>query len=121
MKSLLRLILLITLLPAVAAAQPDMIVEHYTKESGLPSNTVYCAQKDGDGGKDEILASSALAKADKDIRLKIVSRGLTFDFYYAVGKGEWKLLKNNVDAGFLSTRNAGGFTGTTIGLYATRG
>lgn len=49
MKSLLRLILLITLLPAVAAAQPDMIVEHYTKESGLPSNTVYCAQKDGDG------------------------------------------------------------------------
>lgn len=49
MKSLLRLILLIMLLPAVAAAQPDMIVEHYTKESGLPSNTVYCAQKDGDG------------------------------------------------------------------------
>ena len=49
MKSLLRLVLLITLLPAVAAAQPDMIVEHYTKESGLPSNTVYCAQKDGDG------------------------------------------------------------------------
>lgn len=78
-------------------------------------------RKTADGGKDEILASSALAKADKDIRLKIVSRGLTFDFYYAVGKGEWKLLKNNVDAGFLSTRNAGGFTGTTIGLYATRG
>lgn len=49
MKSLLRLILLITLLPAVAAAQPDMIVEQYTKESGLPSNTVYCAYKDGDG------------------------------------------------------------------------
>ena len=78
-------------------------------------------RKTADGGKDEILASSALANADKDIRLKIVSRGLTFDFYYAVGKGEWKLLKNNVDAGFLSTRNAGGFTGTTIGLYATRG
>lgn len=78
-------------------------------------------RKTADGGKDEILASSALAKGDKDIRLKIVSRGLTFDFYYAVGKGEWKLLKNNVDAGFLSTRNAGGFTGTTIGLYATRG
>lgn len=26
-----------------------MIVEHYTKENGLPSNTVYCAQKDSDG------------------------------------------------------------------------
>lgn len=78
-------------------------------------------RKTSDGGKDEILASYALASADKDIRLKITSDGLTFSFYYAVGNGDWKLLKNNVDAGYLSTRNAGGFTGTTIGLYATRG
>lgn len=78
-------------------------------------------RKTSDGGKDEILASYALASADKDIRLKITSDGLTFSFYYAVGNGDWKLLKNNVDAGYLSTRNAGGFTGTTIGLYATCG
>lgn len=78
-------------------------------------------RKTSEGGKDEILASYALASADKDIRLKITSDGLTFSFYYAVGNGDWKLLKNNVDAGYLSTRNAGGFTGTTIGLYATRG
>lgn len=78
-------------------------------------------RKTSEGGKDEILASYALAFADKDICLKITSDGLTFSFYYAVGNGDWKLLKNNVDAGYLSTRNAGGFTGTTIGLYATRG
>ena len=40
---------MLILYPATAAAQPDMIVEHYTKDNGLPSNTVYCAQKDGDG------------------------------------------------------------------------
>lgn len=78
-------------------------------------------RKTSEGGKDEILASYALASADKDIRLKITSDGLTFSFYYTVGNGDWNLLKNNVDAGYLSTRNAGGFTGTTIGLYATRG
>ena len=32
-----------------ATAQPDMIVEHYTNEEGLPSNTVYSALKDRDG------------------------------------------------------------------------
>lgn len=78
-------------------------------------------RKTTDGGRDEIMATSALSPSDNDIRLKIVSHGLTFDFYYAVGGGEWKLLKNNVDAGYLSTRNAGGFTGTTVGLYATCG
>ena len=78
-------------------------------------------RKTSDGDKDETLASSALASADKDIRLKITSDGLTFSFYYSVGNGDWKLLKSNVDAGYLSTRNAGGFTGTTIGLYATCG
>lgn len=49
MKTMLRLIFMLILYPATAAAQPDMIVEHYTKDNGLPSNTVYCAHKDGDG------------------------------------------------------------------------
>jgi len=37
------------LLPLKAVAQPGMIVEHYTKDNGLPSNTVYGALKDKDG------------------------------------------------------------------------
>lgn len=49
MKNFLRLILILILYTSAAAAQPGMIVEHYTKENGLPSNTVYCAQKDSDG------------------------------------------------------------------------
>lgn len=56
----------------------------------------------------------------KNIDLKVVSTGLTFEFWYSVGGKTWKLLKDQVDASFLSTAIAGGFTGTTIGLYAEK-
>lgn len=68
-----------------------------------------------------VLADCKLADDAKDFRLKIVSKGIYYDFYYMQGKQkEWTLLCKNIDAGFLSTATAGGFTGSTIGLYATR-
>lgn len=68
-----------------------------------------------------VLADCKLADDTKDFRLKVVSKGIYYDFYYMQGKqNEWTLLCKNVDAGFLSTATAGGFTGSTIGLYATR-
>lgn len=73
----------------------------------------------GEGGKEESVAFSPIKKSDDDIRLKIVSRGLYFDFYYAKAKGKWLPLATDVDAGYLSTKNAGGFTGTVIALYAS--
>lgn len=54
------------------------------------------------------------------IDLKVISKGTHYDFYYSIENGKWLLLCENVDAAYLSTANAGGFTGTTIGLYATR-
>ena len=38
----------------------------------------------------------------------------------AVDGGEMQTLAANVDASFLSTAVAGGFTGTTIGPYAVK-
>ncbi len=67
-----------------------------------------------------ILASKNFDKEAKAIDLKVVSKGLYYDFYYAVEKGKWLLLSENVDAGYLSTSNANGFTGTTIGMYAVQ-
>lgn len=49
MKTIRNLILLALMFPLFAVAQPGMIVEHYTKDDGLPSNTVYNALKDKDG------------------------------------------------------------------------
>ncbi|MFT3738157.1 MAG: glycoside hydrolase family 43 protein [Breznakibacter sp.] len=67
----------------------------------------------------EVIASHDIMKS-KTIQLKVVSNGVHYDFYYRFGKKNWELLANKVDARYLSTANAGGFTGTTIGLYATQ-
>ncbi len=69
-------------------------------------------------------ASSDLASASlknyKFIDLKITSDGDTFAFWYAPNGKKWKLLIDGVDSTFLTTLNAGGFTGTVIGLYAVK-
>lgn len=75
--------------------------------------------KTGEGGSDETLASAPLGKSDNDMRLKIISSGTEFSFHYATPSGEWKELASGVSAEYLSTKNAGGFTGTVIALYAS--
>jgi alpha-N-arabinofuranosidase len=52
------------------------------------------------------------------IYLKIQARGPRYDFWYAERAGEWRLLAGDVDGTILSTRVAGGFVGTMLGLYA---
>jgi CBS domain containing-hemolysin-like protein len=53
--------------------------------------------------------------------LAIVSDdGLTFRFGYAVDGKEMRTLLASVDASYLSTAVAGGFTGTTVGPYAVK-
>ncbi|MDR1370880.1 MAG: family 43 glycosylhydrolase, partial [Dysgonamonadaceae bacterium] len=73
------------------------------------------------GESDEnVLVSQIISSSDTPVYLKIISTGLAFEFYYAEQKDNWKQLCNNVDAGYLSTKNAGGFTGTIIGMYAKK-
>ncbi|MDR0542317.1 MAG: glycoside hydrolase family 43 protein, partial [Dysgonamonadaceae bacterium] len=67
-----------------------------------------------------VLVSQIISGGNIPVYLKIISTGLAFEFYYAEQKDDWKQLCRNVDAGYLSTKNAGGFTGTVIGMYATR-
>ncbi len=72
---------------------------------------VYC--KDG---KDNILAKKNAPKGK--IELRMMQQGQKADFYYEEA-GEFKLLLGNVDMHHLSTEIAGGFTGCTIGMYAS--
>jgi len=65
------------------------------------------------------IASNQIAGGNSPIRLKVVSKGKTYDFYYALGDGPWLSLCKDIDAYYLSTANSFGFTGTTIGMYAT--
>jgi alpha-N-arabinofuranosidase len=66
----------------------------------------------------ELMTENELAQTDKILKLKIEARGNTYAFYYSPDD-DWKLLKDHVDAKFLSTREAGGFVGCVYALYAT--
>lgn len=67
-----------------------------------------------------VVAQQEIKGGVTPVDLKVVSKGLSFDFYYATKGGEWNLLCKDIDAGYLSTAVAGGFTGTTIGMYAVK-
>lgn len=65
----------------------------------------------------KLLASAALSSSGQQIQLRIQSRGNRYLFSYATGDGEWKILKDDADARFLSTQTAGGFVGSVFALY----
>jgi xylan 1,4-beta-xylosidase len=69
--------------------------------------------------KMDLLAQVPLAGNSKKLWLRISAEGQFYSFRFADQPSEWKLLKDSVDAKFLSTHVAGGFTGCLFGLYAT--
>lgn len=71
----------------------------------------------GESGN-KTLASQKIDKDAMAIDLRVVSTGAAYEFFYKTGEEKWGLLCKGIDAGYLSTATAGGFTGTTIGLYA---
>ena len=86
------------------------IVELYKSISGGESNNQM-----------EIIASQNLSieQSEKELYLKIAADGNVYSFYYASEPNNWNLLKDNIDATFLSTKVAGGFVGCMFALYAT--
>jgi len=79
-----------------------------------------CVEKIGELSA-EIITEQQI-EGDGPVDLKVVSKGLTLDFYYSVDSKakNWQLVSGDIDAFYLSTANTGGFTGTTIGMYATK-
>lgn len=98
----------------------DEIHQYFFCIEKEPSGNYIKIKKIGANGSEVILAKSVLPSDHKELSLKVISRGLTFDFFYTDVKGEWVSLCKEVDAGYLSTKVAGGFTGTTVGMYAVK-
>ncbi|MDE5692299.1 MAG: glycoside hydrolase family 43 protein, partial [Duncaniella sp.] len=69
-------------------------------------------------GKNNVLATQKLKTDGSPIGLRTVSDGDTYSFYYRPSGSEWTPLVENVDAEYIATQR-GGFTGSTIGVYAT--
>nr|WP_321408610.1 glycoside hydrolase family 43 protein [uncultured Carboxylicivirga sp.] len=67
----------------------------------------------------DVLGSRELRSNDQCFDLKVISDGTHFSFQYALGDSKWQTLITDIDAYYLSTSQSFGFTGTTIGLYAT--
>ena len=66
------------------------------------------------------VASKTLDPDNQTVSLRIESKGLNLDFKYSTDGGKtWETLAENLDAEFMSTARTGGFTGTTVGLYAS--
>lgn len=71
-------------------------------------------------GNPKILAQIILSENTENLFLKIEGKGQYYDFYYKTSaKGEWILLIKDVDASILSTKEAGGFVGTFLAMYAS--
>lgn len=70
----------------------------------------------------EMVATAPLdLPADGTVYLRIDARGDTYAFYYGTTPGQWTMLADGVDGTVLSTKVAGGFVGTMLGVYAVAG
>ena len=67
----------------------------------------------------QILEEHKEHKQKDNIYLKIEAHGKRYSFFYGLKSDQWNLLKDNVDARYLSTKIAGGFVGCMYALYAT--
>jgi len=66
-----------------------------------------------------VIASAPLAgEGDAPVHLKIEARGDRYAFSYARRPGEWTVLEGDADGTILSSKVAGGFVGTMLGMYA---
>lgn len=78
------------------------------------------ASNEDNEGDISLIKIAELSGHLKDIYLRIEGKAQFFNFYYKTNESEeWKLLIENVDASILSTKKAGGFVGTYLGMYAS--
>jgi alpha-N-arabinofuranosidase len=87
------------------------------RKQGKSMVTLSARKTAQDPQQGRVLASVPLAGAGKSVYLKLSFDGGVLGASYALRKDQWKSLATGVDATFLSTRLAGGFVGTVIGLY----
>jgi len=92
----------------------------YQLARGCGDDGQYLALRRIEGDSVAELASVPVDASVAELDLRVVSRGRTLDFLYSLDRGtNWGTLVTEVDARHTSTAEAGGFTGTLIGPYAS--
>ncbi|MCS0582239.1 glycoside hydrolase family 43 protein [Massilia pinisoli] len=87
------------------------------REQGRDMVTLSVRKTAQDPQQGRVLARAPLARAGRPVYLRLSIDGGVLGASYALRKDQWTPLATGVDATFLSTRLAGGFVGTVIGLY----
>jgi len=80
---------------------------------------LYKASNKKESNNMELITSQKLGNEGGELQLKIQVEGKDFSFYYAEKPGDWKLLKDKVDATILSVKKAWAFVGSVYAMYAT--
>lgn len=92
---------------------------YLTKSTDQGKEVIQLYKSDGSNKAMSLITQATLESAAKKVMLRISAEGDTYSFHYAVKPNKWTLLKDKVDARFLSTQVAGGFIGCVFGMYAT--
>lgn len=93
---------------------------HYYMTLGIKDGAKAVKLHKVSGNADEVVASSQVPSKTTALTLRVSSDGRTFAFSYSLDGNKWENVGQPQDARYLSTANAGGFTGTTIGLYSIK-
>ncbi|MCB2377958.1 glycoside hydrolase family 43 protein [Hymenobacter sp. BT635] len=86
-------------------------------DSGKPVLQLF--KSTAEAKKMELLTQAPLKSATARVQLRTTAQGDTYSFHFSENGKAWTLLKDKVDARFLSTQVAGGFIGCLFGMYAT--
>ncbi len=93
---------------------------YYVCKSVAEGRPVVQLFKSKEEGKNmELLIQQPLEKTSGTLHVRIDVQGAQCHFQYSSNGRKWSVLKDSVDATFLSTQVAGGFIGCVFGLYAT--
>lgn len=87
-----------------------------SQDHGTRRVALMIRQGAGDPRQGRVVAESPLPPRTPAVRLDLKISGGRLAAAYAIGKGAWRPLVSGFDATFLSTKTAGGFVGTVIGL-----
>jgi alpha-N-arabinofuranosidase len=90
--------------------------------NGEPVIQLFKSNNDTDSENEmELIASARIEVSEltKKLNLKIETNKNVYSFYYSYENSDWILLKENLDATFLSVRIPQDFTGCVFAMYAT--
>jgi len=93
---------------------------HYTLTVARTADTTVVQVKMRAGERpDSVIARVPVRLVgDRPVELRIDDNGARSDFYYALSPGHWIPLLRGADGTVLSSKRAGGFVGTMLGMYA---